>query len=411
MEKVTLKPISHRGQECIGIYFNYTDKLNSAVRKISGIRWSKTNNCWYVPLTLESYEAIRSVFNGLATTDDTALKIYLNEKKKDTIRLTKSIAQKSIKKLAIIPGKQPLSKPIPDNFGADIKNGAKVNPVNEQVLTSLKQQLILKAYSAATIHTYTNEMTQFLQAIKSKPAKELTAARIKDYLQYCFETLKLSEATLHSRMNALKFYYEQVLNKEKFFWEIPRPKKQTQLPKVFSQDEIAGIINSVQNKKHKVMLMLAYSAGLRVSEVVSVRTYDIDSNRMTIFIRQAKGKKDRLVTLSPILLVMLREYAIEYKPAKKGYLFEGLTPGTPYATRSLQEVIQFAKKKAGVIRPGSIHSLRHSFASHLIERGTDVTMIQKLLGHNDIKTTLRYLHTSNKDLLKIISPLDDLKLY
>jgi integrase/recombinase XerD len=136
----------------------------------------------------------------------------------------------------------------------------------------------------------------------------------------------------------------------------------------------------------------------------------IDSKQMTVLIKQAKGKKDRITSLSPVLLVILREYALEYKPDKKGYLFEGIKKGTPYSTRSLQEVIQTAKNKAGVIKPGSIHTLRHSFATHLIDKGTDVTMIQKLLGHNDIKTTLRYLHTSNKDLLKIISPLDSLNL-
>ena len=107
---------------------------------------------------------------------------------------------------------------------------------------------------------------------------------------------------------------------------------------------------------------------------------------------------------------MLREYALHYKPNKNGYLFEGNIKQTPYSTRSLQEVIQAAKKKAGVVKPGSIHTLRHSFATHLLERGTDITMIQKLLGHNDIKTTLKYLHTSNKDIIKIISPLDDLDL-
>jgi site-specific recombinase XerD len=208
----------------------------------------------------------------------------------------------------------------------------------------------------------------------------------------------------------LNFILNKCWEGEKFFWEIPRPKKPQQLPQFFNQDEIAAIINSVKNKKHKVMLMLAYSAGLRVSEVVSIKTYEIDSKRMTILISQAKGKKDRVASLSPVLLVMLREYALEYKPDKKGYLFEGQSKRLPYSTRSLQEIMQAAKKKAGIIRPGSIHSLRHSFATHLIDKGTDVTMIQKILGHNDIKTTLRYLHTSNRDLLKIISPLDDLKL-
>lgn len=208
----------------------------------------------------------------------------------------------------------------------------------------------------------------------------------------------------------MKFYFEQVLGREKFFFDIPRPKKQDPLPKVFSQEDVALIIKSMKNLKHKVMLMLAYSAGMRVSEVVGIKTFEIDSNRMTIFISQAKGKKDRIVTLSPVLLFMLREYAKQYKPDKRGYLFSGVQKGTPYSTRSLQLVMQAAKNKAGIIRPGSVHSLRHSFATHLVERGTDISMIQKLLGHSDIKTTLRYLHTSNKDLLKIMSPLDDLDL-
>ena len=286
----------------------------------------------------------------------------------------------------------------------------KMHPVNAHVLPKMREQLILLAYSPMTIRTYLGEMTQLLLLLRNIPADELTPEHLRRYLVYCFEALKLTENTVHSRINAMKFYYEQVLGREKFFWDIPRPNKPSDLPKTFNQDEIAAIINSIKNIKHKVMLMIAYSAGLRVSEVVLLKTHDIDSKRMFIYIRQAKGKKDRVVSLSPVLLVMLREYALQYKPDKRGFLFEGSVKGTAYATRSLQEVIQAAKAKAGVIKPGGIHALRHSFATHLIDRGMDVTIIQKLLGHSDIKTTLRYLHTSNKDLLKIISPLDDLKL-
>jgi integrase/recombinase XerD len=226
---------------------------------------------------------------------------------------------------------------------------------------------------------------------------------------FAMEKQGITENTLHSRINAIKFFFEQVLSREKFFGKY-QGRRKNELPKMFNQDEVAAIINSTGNKKHKTMLMLVYSAGLRVSEVVSLKTHDIDSKRMTILIGQAKGKKDRLAGLSPVLLIMLREYAREYKPDKNGFLFEGSTQGQCYSTRSLQQVLQAAKKKAGILKPGSMHSLRHSFATHLVDRRTDVSMIQKLLGHNSIKTTLRYLHTSNKDLLKIISPLDDLNL-
>jgi len=158
------------------------------------------------------------------------------------------------------------------------------------------------------------------------------------------------------------------------------------------------------------MLMVAYSSGLRVSEVVALKPGHIDSGRMCLHIVQAKGKKDRMVPLSPVLLVMLRDYWQNWTPKPKTYLFEGQEPDSPYTTRSLQLVLSQAKERANVFKPGSIHALRHSFATHLLDKGTDIMMIMKLLGHNDLKTTLRYLHVSNRDLLGIVSPLDTLKL-
>jgi integrase/recombinase XerD len=391
METVILKAIQHRNTECMGIYFISMAILNNAVKKIPGVKWSKTNQCWYLPLNKTSHTLITTAFLHKAAINNIPLKNYLQKKKQIATTLP---AIATVKKQVI-----KISAP-----------AFKISNENLAALDKFIQQLYLKAYSPSTIKTYRNEFMQLLQLIKTKPVHTLTVDDLRRYMVYVLQKEKLSENTAHSRLNALKFYFEQVLGREKFFWEIPRPKKGIQLPKVFNQDEIAAIINSLLNKKHKVMLMLAYSAGLRVSEVVAIKTYEIDSKRMIILISEAKGKKDRVVSLSPVLLFMLREYALEYKPDKKGFLFEGSNKGSAYSTRSLQEVLQAAKIKAGVIKPGSIHSLRHSFATHLIDKGTDVTMIQKLLGHNDLKTTLRYLHTSNKDLLKIISPLDDLKL-
>lgn len=286
----------------------------------------------------------------------------------------------------------------------------KISQVNAHVIQAMEQELKLRAYSASTIKTYVNELSQLLQTIGNVAADQLTTGDLRRYMIYCYEKLKLSENTLHSRINSIKFYYEQVLKRDKFFWDIPRPKKQLQLPRFFNQDEISGIIRASGNIKHKTMLMLAYASGLRVSEVVAIRTRDIDSHRMSILVRQAKGKKDRIVALSPVLLVMLREYWKQVKPLKDGYLFPGQNKGEPYSSRSLQQVLADAKKKAGILKPGSIHALRHSFATHLLDKGTDVTMIMKLLGHNDLKTTLRYLHVTNRDILQVISPLDDLKL-
>ncbi|MEI9912855.1 MAG: tyrosine-type recombinase/integrase [Bacteroidota bacterium] len=390
-KKITLRPLLHRRQESIGIYFENWPSLNTTVKKIPQVKWSQANKCWYVPLDEQSYKGIYKALHGKAELDIIPLKSYLEKRKQ-----VKATLPAATEKTGSTP--------------AAFSPVWKLSKENLLALEKFVEQLQLKAYSPSTIRTYRNEFLQLLQILKKKPVHELKPDDLKRYMVYAMKKQGINENTAHSRLNALKFYFEQVLHRDKFFWEIPRPKKTTELPRIFNQDEIASIINSLANRKHKVMLMLAYSAGLRASEVVYLKTYEIDSKRMTILIRQAKGKKDRMVSLSPLLLVMLREYALEYKPDKSGYLFEGSTKGIPYSTSSLHEVIQAAKTKAGIIKPGSIHALRHSFATHLIDKGTDVTMIQKLLGHNDIKTTLRYLHTSNKDLLKIISPLDDLKL-
>lgn len=394
MITLTLKPFIHRGKEQIGLFFAPEPVLNNFARNIKEIRWSKTHCCWYLPLNKENYRLISVSFGNDVEIDAGLLKVFL-EKRKEA-------------EATVVDDLEVSEKRIIKSIAAT--TAFTLSQANLKALGRFIDHLKLKAYSPSTMKTYRNEFMQLLQKLQSTPVDTLKPDDLKRYMLYAMEKEGISENTAHSRLNALKYYFEQVLGREQFFWEIPRPKKKILLPTVFSQDEVAAIIKSMKNKKHKTMLMLAYSAGLRVSEVVSLKTYDIDSKRMTIFISQAKGKKDRVASLSPVLLVMLREYALQYKPDKRGYLFEGSNKGSPYSTRSLQEVIQLAKNKAGILKPGSIHSLRHSFATHLIEKGTDVTMIQKLLGHNDIKTTLRYLHTSNKDLLKIISPLDDLNL-
>ena len=225
---------------------------------------------------------------------------------------------------------------------------------------------------------------------------------------YAMEKEGISENTAHSRLNALKFYFEQVLGKEKFFWEIPRPKKKQLLPKLLNEDEIRKLFNALTNKKHKAMLFTTYSAGLRVSEVVQLKLRDIDSKRMQILIVQGKGKKDRYVNLSPVLLDILRNYVSSYTPAPKTYLFESEQSLTAYSSRTVQQIFTNAKNKAGIKKEVGIHSLRHSFATHLLDKGTDIKYIKDLLGHFSIKTTERYLHVSKQQLINIVSPFDDL---
>ena len=412
MKKVILKPLQHRGQECIGIYFENTNAVNNAIRVKACARWSRTNKCWYVPLSKENYNKLFFALKGKAEIEQTELHTYLADKKKksavpdkksDFVKkeaaasLALAIAIKPVPaKLELIKNQKPVSK------------GGKINQVNAHILPRMEQHLKLKAYSPSTIKTYLGEMAQLLTILKVIPADDLTSEHLKRYLVHCYEKLKLTENTLHSRINAMKFYYEQVLKREKFFWEIPRPKKPFLLPKLLNEAELTKLFNALSNKKHKAMLFTAYSSGLRVSEIVNLKISDIDSKRMQILVQRAKGKKDRYVNLSPMVLDILRKYIKEYKPQPKVYLFESEQTLTAYPSRTVQQIFTNAKHKAGIRKEVGIHSLRHSFATHLLDKGTDIRYIKDLLGHFNLKTTERYLHVSKKQLINIISPFDDL---
>jgi len=395
MQEIRLIPLLHRNNECIGIYFDKNVTVENAVRKQPGARWSRTNKCWYIPLTEESYTLLVADLHDKAKVDNGALRGYLQKKRK----LTTVIPE---------PGQNPVTKKITYIKPVALSPAWQLSIVNLKALESFVQLLKLKAYSASTINTYRNEFIQLLKLLKKKPVEDLTVEDLKRYLVYAMEKEGISENTAHSRLNALKFYFEQVLGREKFFWEIPRPKKQQQLPKLLNETEIRKLFNALTNKKHKAMLFTAYSAGLRVSEIVGLRIADIDSSRMQILILQGKGKKDRYVNLSPVLLDILRSYMSSYKPKPVKYLFESGETGLAYPPRTVQQVFTNAKNKAGIKKEVGIHSLRHSFATHLLDKGTDIKFIKDLLGHFSIKTTERYLHVSKKQLVNIISPFDDL---
>ena len=282
------------------------------------------------------------------------------------------------------------------------------NSVNEINLMELKKTvdtLKLKAYSVNTIELYKSELLQLMRILQDRLIYELKENHIKSYLLWLLQNKRTSESKVQTTLNALKFYFEQVLGNPKLFFAIPRPKKPIQLPTVYSGKEVKQIITSVDNIKHKTILMLGYAAGLRVSEIVNLKIKDIDSYRMVVLVRRAKGKKDRMVMLSEKLLQQLRGYYLHYKP--KNYLFEGQS-SEKYNTRSAQAIFKTAKLETGIDRKGGIHGLRHIFATHLLMQGTDLLIIQELLGHNSIKTTIRYTHVSTKHISQISSPLDKL---
>jgi len=271
-------------------------------------------------------------------------------------------------------------------------------------LDELKKELMLRKYSERTIKLYLYHNKGLLEFSKKNPY-EVANEDIRDYLSYLANDKEASTSTLNTAINALKFYYGEVL-KQGFVYEIKRPKKDRKLPVVLSQGEVSRILSSVNNIKHKAILMLIYSAGLRVSEVVKVKPEDIDAERKLIHIKGAKGRKDRYTLLSDIALDVLNEYIQKYKPQR--WLFPGTNPGKHVTTRTVQAIFEQACEKANIGKEVSVHSLRHSFATHLLESGVDLRYIQELLGHKSSKTTEIYTHVSNKDLSQIKSPLDRL---
>jgi len=223
------------------------------------------------------------------------------------------------------------------------------------------------------------------------------------YHQLLIKQKKISRSTQNQSINAIKFYLEQVLGRDRQYFKLERPKKTKTIPEVLSEEEVAIILKATDNLKHKAILTTIYAAGLRVGELLNLKISDIDSHHMRIWVREGKGCKDRLTTLSPHLLKLLRVYYKRYRPQE--YLFEG-PQGSPYSPTSVRKILARACSRAGIRKKVRPHTLRHSFATHLLEQGTNLRYIQQLLGHTSVKTTEIYTHVSSKNLQTIHSPLD-----
>lgn len=275
-----------------------------------------------------------------------------------------------------------------------------------RLLSKAQKMLKLKGYSVNTMDAYLGHMRRFLVSLKADywSFELLDSNYFEDYILTQLENENKSHAYVNQTISAIKFLYKYVLKLSVPSVEIPRPKREEKLPNVLSKEEVLKILQKTINLKHRALLTLAYSAGLRVSEIVSLKVNDIDSRRMLVHIRQGKGRKDRYTILSETALEVLRLYAKKYR--LQDWLFPGENEGTHLSERTAQKVFTTACKKAGVKKDVSIHSLRHSFATHLLEAGTDLRYIQEILGHKSSKTTEIYTHVSKKDILRIRSPLD-----
>ena len=263
-----------------------------------------------------------------------------------------------------------------------------------------------KRYSPSTVKTYRAYFSDFMEYHKGLNIDRLKVADINRYILYLVNEKKISVSQQNMRINAIKFYYEQVRGgKRQYYGGITRAKEYKSLPEVLSRNEVRRILSCLANRKHRCMISLIYSAGLRRSELLNLTPQDIMSERMLIRI-MGKGKKCRYSLLSEKVLCELREYFKEYRPQK--WLFEGETPGEQYSASALVKVLKEAADRAGIRHWVHVHMLRHSFATHLLEQGTDLRTIQELLGHNDIKTTSIYLHVTSAHKSSIPNPLDSL---
>lgn len=346
--------IEHKGENRIAVYFEPKFDYINRFKKLIGAKWSSTLRVWHLPDNV-------------------------------TYRKQFGIPLKTIGKNAYLH----------------------IHEINHTAFSMYIELLQLKAYSSNTIKVYSGEFAQFLKSLQSFNVDLVGEKELKGYLLYCIKNLKMSENHVQSRINAIKFYFEQVLKKPKIVLDLPRPKKPSKLPKVINAKDIEKMLRQIKNLKHQLMLKMVYGMGLRVSEIVQMKISDIDSKSMQVHIQSAKGKKDRYVNLPNSVLENLRAYYLEYKP--KVYLFEGQYGGQ-YSIRSVQLVFKQSMIRSKINKKVGIHSLRHSFATHLLEQGTDISYIQKLLGHNNIKTTLIYTQVGEAKLKQIVSPLDKLNI-
>ena len=347
-------------------------------QNILGRKWDPNSKYWTIPYTRATLVQLTSIFDN---------QYQLNFKIRNDIPDSFTPVQRS--------------KPSKGYNLERLKKQLKY----PQAIDALEQDLILKRYSYSTIKSYKHHLANFIWYYNEQKPSSLSIKEVKQYILHKIKTEKIAERTQNQMINALKYFYEKILNREKMFIDLGRPKIPKDKPDYLSPDEIKRLLDATTNLKHKTILMTIYSGGLRLSDVVNLRIQDIRSSENYIRVCSGKGKKDRTTLLSPKLLSLLRTYYKQYRPHY--YLFEG-QHGGQYNKRSVQHIMANAVKKSRV-HHATVHTLRHSFATHLVQAGTAIAHVKELLGHGSIKTTEIYLHLSQNDLRKISSPLD--KLY
>ncbi len=339
-------PIKHRGENRIAVYFEKNAEWIARIKKLENVKWSATLKAWHLPDNDENRKRFK-LDPTLNLSEEQALKIA------EFIRWLKS-----------------------------------------------------KRYSESTIKTYSEAIKTFLLYYSNKAISDITNNDLIKFNNDYILKKNLSSSYQNQIVNGVKLFFQTIEQSKLKVDLVHRPKREKLLPNVLSKEEVKEILGVTQNMKHRTMLSLIYACGLRCGELLALKPMHIDSHRKLLIIKQAKGKKDRIAPLSIKSIQMLREYYAAYKP--KEYLFEGQHAGQPYDNRSLQKVLKQSLLKAQITKPVTLHWLRHSYATHLLEAGTNLRYIQEILGHSSPKTTQIYTHVSSEGLQHIISPFDTL---
>ncbi len=340
------KPVTHNKKQRIAVYFENNTEWNNRIKKLEDAKWSNTLKAWHLPDTEEN-------------------------RKKFKLDLQINLSSTHLKKV-------------------------------EEFIRWLRS----KRYSDNTIKTYGDALLSFLKYYHYKLINDIDNEDVIAFNNDFILKNKLSASYQNQVVNAIKLFFIKIENTKLNVELVHRPKRPKLLPNVLSKEEVKELLDATQNPKHKAMLSLIYACGLRCSEVLNLKPEHLDTKRGVLIIKEAKGNKDRIAPLSIKIIELLRTYYLSYKPQK--YLFEGQEKGNAYDARSLQNVLKQSLNKTTIKRPVTLHWLRHSYATHLLENGTDLRYIQEILGHKSSKTTEIYTHVSTKSIQKIISPFDNL---
>ncbi|SEA51229.1 tyrosine-type recombinase/integrase [Bizionia paragorgiae] len=366
---ISLFIIEHKKVRQLVLRFPYNTDLITILRGIEGAKWSKTLRAWYLKYSPTNETVIHEAFNGIAQLD------------------TSQLFDAAAEKPAAFP----------------VKRNRTLGPEQRQLLNGFYKYLVGKRYSKSTIDTYLYFVADFIEFQSGRDLTTLTVRDVELFIESVFIKRKYSVSTQRQFISAIKQFSRFYPNTEISDLELTRPRKSRILPTVLSQEEMLLIISYTKNLKHRAVLALIYSCGLRISELIQLKLEHINIQRKQVFIRTAKGRKDRYVTLADSFLPLLHNYLITYRP--EVYFVEG-SKGGMYSASSVRKFLTKSCKAAHIKRHVTPHTLRHSYATHLIENGVGLRHIQELLGHAKPETTMIYTHVARKDLLEIKSPLD-----